>query len=42
MINAGKNYIAKEDNNNGSRMKKPKIGAIRKGLIDMEDKNKYN
>lgn len=42
MINAGRNYIIKEGNNNGNRMKKTKIGAIRKGLIDMEDKDKYN
>lgn len=39
MINAGKNYISKRDNHDESRMKKPKIGAIRKELIDLEDKD---
>lgn len=37
-ITTSKNYLIKRDHHSESRMKKPRIEAIREGLIDMEDK----
>lgn len=41
-INAGKSYITKRDPHNESRMKQPKIEAIREELIGLDVEDKEN